>query len=67
MKTKLMWQKCGGFTPGGDPCYMCPICGKSEHIYGIESLWNFKTECENCGVKLKYPKNMKGKHNERIH
>lgn len=53
---RLRWKKIKGvFTPGGDPCYICPVCEdkESEHINGIEIRheWNY---CPICGTKLSY-------------
>lgn len=50
------WEKLtSGFTPGGDPAYICSMCQskESEHIHGVEShtTWNY---CPICGTKLEY-------------
>ena len=46
-------------TPGGDPLWMCPECGKkskeSWHVYGIEMPENKMDACPHCGIPLKYP------------
>lgn len=46
-------------TPGGDPLYMCPVCGEeskeSWHVYGIESPETRMDKCPHCGEPLKYP------------
>lgn len=50
------WRRIsGGFTPGGDPCYICPKCQSSEsiHVYGIENRKAF-TYCPHCGERLDY-------------
>lgn len=52
------WVKVGGYaTPGGDPVWRCPKCGKGTHVYGIEhgtygsdisnGQW---VSCPNCGT-----------------
>ena len=54
------WVEVGGyFTPGGDPVWKCPECGKGMHVYGIEhqsyqrdiadGQW---VACPNCGTKM---------------
>ena len=49
------WVKVHGCsTAGGDPVYMCSICGKSEHVYGIEHP-DRKDVCDNCGSRNYYP------------
>lgn len=54
-KHKKTWRKMVGvFTPGGDPAYECPVCGKGSHVYGIESLEPHK-RCRDCGAELFYP------------
>lgn len=54
-KHKMTWRKTlGVFTPGGDPAYECPVCGKGFHVYGIESLEPHK-KCRDCGTELFYP------------
>ena len=57
MKTKkLEWQELHGvLTPGGDPCYVCPVCGKGQHVYGIESPESYTHTCANCGNTVVYP------------
>ena len=55
------WIKPEGdyLTPGGDPLWMCPECGKeskkSWHVYGIECSENRMDTCPHCGTSLKYP------------
>ena len=55
------WVKVHGYaTPGGDPVWACPKCGKGIHVYGVEHgtygediadhQW---VACPNCGMKLK--------------
>ena len=54
---KAIWKqvKENLVTPGGDPCWECPICGHSRHVYGVENINNPKYKCEYCGKELKYP------------
>ena len=48
------WKQVPGFaTAGCDPVYSCPVCGGSEHVYGIEHPGG-KDRCEVCGTKLSY-------------
>ena len=55
------WVKVHGYaTPGGDPVWACPKCGKGIHVYGIEHGTYGKdiadhqwVACPNCGAKLK--------------
>lgn len=50
------WKRLpGGFTPGGDPCYICPKCQSTEsiHVYGVENRKAF-TYCPHCGERLDY-------------
>lgn len=55
------WVKVHGYvTPGGDPVWACPKCGKGIHVYGIEHGTYGKdiadhqwVACPNCGMKLK--------------
>ena len=46
-------------TPGGDPAWICPVCGdksrESYHVYGIECPENKLNRCPHCGEMLKYP------------
>ena len=51
---KFWLVKKGVFTPGGDPCYYCPVCGKGEHINGIE-MPKHLDNCPDCGTRLLYP------------
>ena len=54
------WVKVHGYaTPGGDPVWACPKCGKGIHVYGIEHGTYGKdiadhqwVACPNCGAKL---------------
>lgn len=59
-KTKSKWVKVHGYvTPGGDPVWQCPKCGKGIHVYGIEHgtygadiaehQW---VSCPNCGTEM---------------
>ena len=49
------WVKVPGYyTPGGDPVWICPKCGGSEHVNGIETV-NKKKVCEQCGQRNYYP------------
>ena len=50
------WKKVEGhyFTPGGDPLWECPECGY-KHLYGVENADEYKHECPNCTIKLRYP------------
>ncbi len=54
------WVMVGGFaTPGGDPVWKCPECGKGVHVYGVEHgsygrdiadhQW---VACPNCGCLM---------------
>ena len=43
-----------GMTPGGTPLYICPKCGKSEHLHGVEFPTR-KVICEECGQINFYP------------
>ena len=55
-KTGKWIQVHGYCTPGGDPVWKCSVCGKGEHVYGIEhgtygadisdGQW---VACPNCG------------------
>lgn len=38
-------------TPGGDPVWICPVCGGGHHVYGIENLQP-ETRCEDCGLQI---------------
>lgn len=54
------WKEVKGvFTPGGDPAWICPVCGdesrESYHVYGIECPENKLNRCPHCGEMLKYP------------
>jgi len=39
------------FTPGGDPLYRCPKCGKGVHCNGVE-FPNRLDSCPDCGVSI---------------
>ena len=55
------WEEINGvFTPGGDPCFICPGCGGGKHVYGIENN-NPMYVCPDCGIVLKYPWEEKSK------
>lgn len=41
------------FTPGGDPVWICPVCGGDRHVMGIETLDNEHYRCRDCGAILK--------------
>lgn len=46
------------FTPGGDPLWECPVCGKGVHVYGVEEFGipdTHKDKCPECGEPLQYP------------
>ena len=50
----MYWKPLHGvFTPGGDPAYECPVCGKGSHCYGVENPKAYDV-CPNCGTELKY-------------
>lgn len=50
-----IWQKVMGVaTPGGDPCWECPVCGKGHHIMGIETQYNHTNVCKDCGAVVFY-------------
>jgi rubrerythrin len=54
-KSKLLWKEDDSkswFTPGGDPVWVCPVCGKGKHVYGIENINEPKTRCPDCGAKI---------------
>lgn len=54
--SKESWKRVfGPCTPGGDPVWICPVCGKGRHVYGIEFAQNYRIQCPDCGTKLKYP------------
>lgn len=37
------------FTPGGDPVYRCSLCGKGDHLNGIEFPQHLD-KCPACGA-----------------
>ena len=60
IKPKGKWIRVGGYvTPGGDPVWRCPNCGKGKHVWGIEHnsygadvadhQW---VACPNCGIEM---------------
>ncbi|MCR4846060.1 MAG: hypothetical protein K5865_04915 [Eubacterium sp.] len=52
--SKLLWQKDttpGWITPGGDPVWICPVCGGGRHVYGIENN-EPQVVCPDCTNKL---------------
>lgn len=57
-----VWKECTEnlFTPGGDPVWECPICGKGRHVYGIENADEPKYICPDCNSDLLYPWEAKG-------
>lgn len=56
MGREKLWEKVFGVvTPGGDPCWRCPECHKGDHVMGVETTYNYTTECPNCGAILNYP------------
>ena len=42
-------------TPGGDPVWVCSVCGGDTHVAGIETAYNEHHVCKNCGSYNKYP------------
>lgn len=38
-------------TPGGDPVWVCPVCGGGQHVYGIENPHR-QSKCKDCGAKI---------------
>ena len=44
----------GVFTPGGDPLYVCPLCGGGQHVNGVEHPEHLD-RCPACGARLAYP------------
>ena len=59
-KINVKWINVHGYaTPGGDPVWCCPECGKGRHVYGVEHnsygrdiadhQW---VACPNCGVRM---------------
>lgn len=52
----LKWETChqSDFTPGGDPCWRCPLCKGDEHVMGVETAGNKHSRCKKCGAKLVY-------------
>lgn len=42
-------------TPGGDPVWCCGVCGKGQHVYGIENLHERIDVCPDCGSLNRYP------------
>ena len=54
-KHKKTWRKIEGIvTPGGDPAFECPKCGKGKHIFSVFSVEPHK-RCRDCGAELIYP------------
>ena len=54
MSHKLLWVKDNShnwITPGGDPVWICPVCGGGWHVYGIENPRK-QSECKDCGAKI---------------
>lgn len=60
IRKKGKWVKVGGFaTPGGDPVWRCSVCGKGQHVYGIEASSYAKDvadhqwlSCPNCDAEM---------------
>ena len=60
VRKKGKWIKVGGFaTPGGDPVWRCSVCGKGQHVYGIEASSYAKDvsdhqwlSCPNCDAEM---------------
>ena len=60
IRKKGKWIKVGGFaTPGGDPVWRCSVCGKGQHVYGIEASSYAKDvsdhqwlSCPNCDAEM---------------
>lgn len=49
------WKSVDGvFTPGGDPLYVCPVCGGDRHLFGIENVENEHFTCKECGAYNRY-------------
>ena len=49
------WVEVSGYmTPGGDPVYICSVCGKSEHVHGVEHPES-RLMCHFCGSRNFYP------------
>ncbi len=56
VETTDYWMRLHGvMTPGGDPCWICPLCKGGEHVYGIENMRGHKDKCPICGARLLYP------------
>ena len=56
MEKILKWKKDTSqhwITPGGDPVYICPVCGRDRHVYGIENINEPKKFCSVCKTKIK--------------
>ncbi len=54
-KENHIWKEVYGYaTPGGDPVWVCPTCGGTMHVHGIESRDEHHT-CEKCGLRNYYP------------
>ena len=53
---KMVWKKMteNAVTQGGDPVWVCPICGRGLHVNGIEHSDN-KDKCPDCSIPLRYP------------
>lgn len=60
IRKKGKWVKVGGYaTPGGDPVWRCSVCGKGQHVYGIEASSYAKDvadhqwlSCPNCDAEM---------------
>ena len=42
-------------TLGGDPVWVCSVCGGDTHVAGIETAYNEHHVCKDCGSYNKYP------------
>jgi len=49
------WKQLHGYiTPGGTPLFVCPKCGGSEHLHGVEYPQR-RVVCKDCGQINVYP------------
>lgn len=52
---KLLWiqdKSHNWITPGGDPVWVCPVCGGGRHVYGIENADESRVVCPDCRNKI---------------